>query len=387
VTGGGRTSVDVLLAVGYDPDPRVRRLTQVLAQDGFDIRVLAWDRDGTRRPREHDGQVLIERVHVKSGWSRGLVQSFYLAAVAIHYFRRVRRRRPDVLHAIDLPMLIIALMIAPLVGRPQIVYEAFEIYGVMVSHRMPAFAVRLIRFLERTLPRRADLVVTPGEMRQAYFAERGIESICIPNWIQPPAEPTPVAAARTDYDIPPDRFTILYAGSLHASRDLDSLLRHAARRPDELVLIAGQGDDEARLQREADRLENVRLLGWLRNPEPLLAAVDAVYYSLRPEHPYARLAAPNNLYQAIAHGVPLIYRAQGELALVGERDAIGVAFVDDPSLDAAVDELRDPQRNAEIRDSLRRLQARYRWSSAAELLREAYPRKGTAASNASANGP
>ena len=67
MTGAGRTSVDVLLAVGYDPDPRVRRLTQVLAQDGFDIRVLAWDRDGTRRPREQLPVLPSERLITRAG--------------------------------------------------------------------------------------------------------------------------------------------------------------------------------------------------------------------------------------------------------------------------------------------------------------------------------
>lgn len=381
------TRVDLLLAVGYDPDPRVRRLTQALAAKGYEIRVLAWDRDGSRAAHEHDGPVAIERVHVKSGWSRGLIQIFFLASVAFRYLRRVRRRRPDVLHAVDLPMLTIALLIAPFAGRPRIVYEAFEVYGVMVSRRLPSPAVRLIRYLERRLPLRADLVLTPGEARQQLFAERGIPSVCIPNWIDPPDDPTPRAQARADFSIPADRFVILYTGSVHASRDLDGLLRHAARRPEDLVLIAGQGDDEARLRREASKLANVRILGWLPNPEPLLAAVDAVYYSLRPDHPYASLAAPNNLYQSIAHGVPLVYRPQGELALVGGRHLIGITFDDDESLDAAFDELRDPARNAEIRDSLRGLQERYRWSSAAETLLRVYPRKGTTASRANPNGP
>jgi glycosyltransferase involved in cell wall biosynthesis len=382
-----RTRVDLLLAVGYDPDPRVRRLTQALATEGYDIRVLAWDRDGSRAAHEMDGPVQIERVHVKSGWSRGLIQSVFLASVAVRYLRRVRRRRPDVLHAVDLPMLTIALLIAPLAGRPKIVYEAFEVYGVMVSRRLPGFAVRLIRFLERRLPRRAVLVLTPGEARQELFASRGIPSVSVPNWIDPPTNPTPRDKGRADFGIPADRFTILYTGSLHASRDLDALLRHAARRPDDLVLVAGQGDDEPRLRREAETLDNVRILGWLPNPEPLLAAVDAVYYSLRPDHPYAQLAAPNNLYQAIAHAVPIVYRPQGELAVVGGRHLIGVPFEDDASLDAAFDQVRDPDRNAEIRDSLHALQERYRWSVAAERVLRVYPRKGTTASSASAKGP
>ena len=381
------TSVDVLLGVGYDPDPRVRRETQALADHGFQIRVLAWDRDGTRPVSELDGKVLIHRVHVKSGWSRGLVQGIFLAALAMRYLRLVRQRRPDVLHAVDLPMLTIALLIAPFAGRPRIVYEAFEIYGVMVTHRMPSPAVRFIRFLERRLPRRAELVITPGEIRQEYFAQRGIDSVCVPNWIEAPGDLPSREDARAALEIPLDHFVVLYAGSLHASRDVDALLRHAERHPGDLVLLAGQGDDEARLRASSARMANVRFLGWLPNPAGVLAAADAIYYSLRADHPYGPLAAPNTLYQSIAFALPLVYRRQGELEIVGRRHVIGAAFEDDDSLDAALDILRDPARNAEIRAGLRALEGRYAWPVAVERLVAAYPRNGTAASAATRNGP
>jgi hypothetical protein len=380
------TSVDVLLAVGYDPDVRVRRITQSLARHGYDVRILAWDRDGNRPRRERDGAVAIERVRVRSGWGRGPIQAFFLASVAIRYLRRARRRRPQVLHAVDLPMLGVALLIAPFVGRPRVVYEAFEVYSIMVSHRMPGPMLWLIRFLERTLPRHAALVITPGEMRRAYFARLGIPSVSIPNWIDPPAAPTPRAEARARFAIPPDAFAVAYVGSVHGSRDIDALLRHAGRHPENLVLIAGRGDDEDRIREIAAAAPNVRPLGWLPDPEPLLAAVDAAYYSLRPDHPYAPLAAPNNLYQAIAHAVPLVYRPQGELGSLGARQRIGQPFDDDPSLDAAIERLRDPETNAAIREELRGLQALYRWELAEETLLRAYPRNGTAANSARANG-
>jgi glycosyltransferase involved in cell wall biosynthesis len=381
------TTVDLLLGVGYDPDPRVRRETQALARHRFQIRVLAWDRDGTRAPTERDGEVLIRRVHVKSRWSRGMVQGIFLAALAVRYLRLVRQRRPDVLHAVDLPMLTIALLIAPFAGRPRIVYEAFEIYGVMVSHRMPSPAVRFIQFLEQRLPRRADLVITPGEIRQEYFAQRGIDSVCIPNWIETPQDLPPRDGARAELGIEADRFVVLYAGSLHASRDVDGLLRHAARCPEDLILVAGQGDDEERLRNLSSTIPNVRFLGWLPNPAAVLSAADAIYYSLRADHPYGPLAAPNTLYQAIAYALPLVYRRQGELEIVARRHVIGAAFDDDESLDVALDTLRDRARNAEIRAELRSLRGRYAWSVAVERLVAAYPMKGTAASAASTNGP
>jgi glycosyltransferase involved in cell wall biosynthesis len=342
--------------------------------------------------RERDGAVTVERVRVQSQWGRGPVQAFMLARVAFRYLRRVRRRRPDILHAVDLPMLAVAIAIAPLAGRPRIVYEAFEVYSVMVSHRMPRPVLWVIERLEQWLPRHAELVITPGQIRQDYFARLGIDSTRVPNWIDPPGEATSRADARAAFGLDGDSTVIVYAGALHGSRDIDVLLGHAERFPDHAVLIAGRGDDEARLRARAASLPNVRMLGWLADPEPLLAAADMTYYSLRPDHPYAALAAPNTLYQAIAHAVPLVHRPQGELAWVGARHRVGMAFDDDAGLDAAIDRLADPVLNARVRDELRRLQATYRWELAEQALLDAYPRPGasvpaSAAGHGQADGP
>jgi glycosyltransferase involved in cell wall biosynthesis len=385
-TLGPATTVDVLLGVGYDPDVRLRRETQALAAAGCSIRILAWDRDGTRRALEDDGPVRVQRVAVRSRWGRGWTQLVALPRVFVRYLSAVRRRRPDVLHAVDLPMLVMAVLIAPLAGRPRIVYDAFEIYRVMMAGRLPAPMLSLIGLLERRLPRRAALVITPGEARRLYFHRLGIDSISVPNWVDPPATRTDRKGARARLAIPQDPFCVVYAGALNRARDVDALLRHAGRTPDHLVVVAGTGPDEARLREAAHDQPNVRFVGWLSEPSDLLAAADAVFYALRRDHPYAELAAPNNLYVAIAHGVPLAYREQGELAEVGRHHEIGAPFDDDPSLDAALEHLAQPDVNARIRSSLGALANDYRWAAAAERLVGAYPMKGSAASSATPSG-
>jgi glycosyltransferase involved in cell wall biosynthesis len=256
-----------------------------------------------------------------------------------------------------------------------------------VSRRLPRPVVWVTAILERWLPRSADLVITPGDSRRRYFADRGIRSISVPNWVDPPTEVPTRDEARERLGIRPDQLCVTYAGALHASRDLDHLLRWAERHPDDMVLIAGFGDREAEIAADSRALANVRMLGWVPDPSDLLAAADIGYYALQPDHPYAAYAAPNNLYVAIAHGLPLVYREQGELALVGTSALIGCPFVDDASLDAAIDQLRNPEMNARVRSSLAELRESYRWEHAARALVEAYPRNGMAISKPRTKGP
>lgn len=371
----GPLRVDILLAKAYDPDPRVRRTAQALIAAGHDVRVVAWDRSGRRPIEEDDAGIPVRRIHLRSRPSRGWTQAFFLFVVAVRLLPVVRRRRPDVLHAVNLPMLAVALGLAPFLGRrPRIVYDAFEIHSLMGAHRYPDWLVSAIGVIERYLPRLADLVITPGQDRRRYFERLRVRSISIPNWIDPPASIPERDHARELLGIEPDRFVVLYAGGIIGSRDLQPLIDHARRAPRDLVLIAGRGDAEDELARAAAGTPNVRMLGWVADPAALLAAADVLYYALKPDHPYAPHAAPNNLYQAVAYAIPLVYRAQGEIGVVAAEHRIGRTFHDADSLEAALDALRDPSENAAVRAELRGLQDHYRWSRAATLLVEAYAR-------------
>lgn len=379
--------VDILFERAHQPDPRVRRVSRALADAGYRVRVLAWDRSDLLPALEDDSGIEIRRIHVRSRDGRGAKQLFFLAQAVLRYIPLIRADRPAVLHAVDLPMLIAAIFVAPLAGRPRIVYDAFEIYSIMVSHKHPRWLLRIVGWLERTLPRFADVVLTVGEERQAWFRARGIESTVVANWIDPPIDAPTRDEARRQLGLPVDRFVILYAGGLDPSRDVDALLRHAARFPDDLVLIAGRGSDEQRLRAASQAQPNVHFLGFLPDPTTVTVAADALYYALVDDHPYAVHAAPNNLYVAISHGVPLVHRGQGEIGVLASRYRIGAEFHDDDSLDAAIEHLREPAVSAAIREELRGLRELYSWSRAGAALLSVYPSSGSTTSEPTTSGP
>ncbi len=369
--------VDVLFGFAYDPDVRVRRVSQALATAGYRVRILAWDREAKLPTHDFDGPVEIKRSHVRSRVGRRWAQLPFLAKAVASHVPSMRRDPPDIIHAVDLPMLLATLLIAPLVGRPRIVYDAFEIYEVMESRKYPGWLLRFIGWLERHLPRFATLVITPGEERRAYFAERGIASVIVGNWIDPPLQLPSRDEARARLGLPGGLPAILYAGGLDPSRDLASLVRHATAHPEHLVLVAGRGEQAAWLQDQTDT-PNLRYLGWLPDPDVALAAADVLYYALVSGHPYAAHAAPNNLYTAIAYTIPIVFRAGGELTVIASRHFIGLPFTDDSSLAEGIGTLLEPATKRAVREALRSLQATYTWERARASLLAAYPRPVTA---------
>lgn len=366
--------VDILFGLAYHPDWRVRKTAAALSEGGYDVRILAWDRDGSLPTRQVDGRVRIERAHVRSRSGRALKQLAYLARVVPKWFRAMRRDPPDVLHAVDLPMLAVALAAKlVLLRRARVVYDAFELYTLMEAHKYPTWLLRVIGWAEARLPRLADLVITPGTARQSYLARRGVESIVVANWTDPPAVPPTRAQGRERLGIRSDAFCIGYAGGLEPSRDVGALVEHARRHPRDVVVIAGRGEQATMCERAARELPNVMFVGWLEDPAIVYTACDAVFYALRPDHPYAAYPAPNNLYAAIAYAVPLVYRPQGELAEVARLSEIGFAFNDQQELSRAVDSLRITSERDRVVQSLRALQAEYTWARASRTLLDRYP--------------
>lgn len=370
------------------PDVRVQREAAALRQAGARVRVLCWDRECTVPEREDDNGILLERIRTPSTRRLGARQLRHL----LEFYRNALRRVPpgtyDVVHAHDLLMLPLGARLARR-GRVPLVYDAHEIYHVMEHGRYPDWVLSGLARFERFLLRRSvDAFITVSRQRVRDYWARvapGRRAWVVGNWYDP-VEPSLQTrqAARDSLDIPRDATCIAYAGGLAAERRLDLLIGAAAKRPYTFFLVAGRGDPAIEHQfREADaRHRNVRFTGWLRDPEPLYDAADALYYLLDPAHPYSPHAASNTLHIAIARRLPLITSRVGEPGQV--MAAVDPRLVLDPpepeALLGAIDLLGDPREYARAREAMYGLQGRFNWSRASETLLEAYRSLGGAES-------
>ena len=67
----------MLLSNAFDPDPRVHREAAALIRQGYDVRILCWDRDLKASEFETIDGIKIQRVCVKSTHGRGSTQMFF----------------------------------------------------------------------------------------------------------------------------------------------------------------------------------------------------------------------------------------------------------------------------------------------------------------------
>jgi starch synthase (maltosyl-transferring) len=212
--------------------------------------------------------------------------------------RVIGRIRPDLIHA----TLTHANVAARLVGATRHVPVVTATATIEVQRRWHIAVERLTRNWDR-----GHIVNSAAVAEHVVRAfRRPPHSVhLIPPSIDPPPTGVDRAAMRAALDLDANEFVVLWVGRLDPVKRLDitvHCLEHMPSAPVRL-LIAGDGPDRARLEREIAASANptaVRMLGWRDDVRELLAAADAFVFPSRTE------GMPNAVLEALATGLPVV---------------------------------------------------------------------------------
>ncbi|MFU2486392.1 glycosyltransferase [Thauera sp. WH-1] len=212
-------------------------------------------------------------------------------------------------------------------GRPALLtyHTLFEEYLQHYAPFVPAALLRgLARRLSRTQCNAVDTVVVPSTAMRDRLAAYGVAA---PMEVLPTGVPVQDFAHgdgahfRRLYDIPEHAPMALYIGRVAHEKNIGFLLEVAARlrarRPDFVLVIAGEGPATRSLQRHADRLglgQAVRFVGYLERRKRLpdcYAAADVFTFASRTE------TQGLVLLEAMAAGLPVV-----ALAAMGTTDIL-----------------------------------------------------------------
>lgn len=203
--------------------------------------------------------------------------------------------------------------------------------------------------LELALARRATRVglTAPGFRRP--FIAGGVapeRTVALRNWLQRTAPDVPPAQARARLGWDASEFVCLHAGNMGRKQNLETLLQAAALLRDQRVrvVLAGDGNDRARLERLAGSEPNVSFLP-IQAPgayEAMLEAADVLIVNQRAS--VIDMALPSKLTAYFAAGRPVLgaVAERSETAAELRRSGAGVVIApEDPAaLAAAVTQLR-----------------------------------------------
>ena len=166
--------MNILMTVAnpFTHDPRVYNEAKSLVDEGHSVTVLAWDNSETNIQQENKEGIKIVRSYNSSyvnllpydilrlqfWWRKG-----FKDALKIH-----KRQSFEVIHSHDFSSLPIGVKLKKKLDLP-LIYDAHEIWGLMVEKDMPKVMANFYLLKEKKLIKYVDKIITAENKYSNYF--------------------------------------------------------------------------------------------------------------------------------------------------------------------------------------------------------------------------
>lgn len=347
-------------------EPRIDKEARALADAGYDVHVVLWDRKLEFPAEEARGVYRIHRVQIRAPEGRPelllKMPRWWLAGWML-----VRDLQPDAVHAIDLDTLPIASAARTSFGV-KLVYDIFDFYAPMIALDLHPWLREFLSRAERRAARSADLVILPVLARLEFFGEEEPQRI---------VEIMNVPEDRTVSPKPQESFTVFYGGQIARDRGLGELVQACEAAGAHLV-VAGHGPDEATLVPLIQSSPTAQYLGTLPYEEVLqwTASCDVVAALYDPAIPNNLWTSPNKLFEAMMLKKPVLTNEGTILGEFVQEQGLGAValYGDGGSVRQALEGLMaSPEARSRMGARGRRLyEERFRWDTMRDRLVAAY---------------
>ncbi len=365
------------------PYPRLEKMANCLVKNGYDVTVLAWDRDLNYPPKEEelilkDSVVKIVRIGIQGQFSGGIkknLKGLLGFQKFLYQWLKAHKNEYDIIHAYDFDTGYTALRCAKRL-RKKLIYDIPDYY--VDSHGMNGSALgKVVKCFEDSVINRADATIICTEERKEQIAGTHPKRLYVIH--NTPDIEVEQHESNADETM---RLKLVYVGVFGRTRFLDKIAETVAGRNDCELHIGGFGAGmEPYFEEMASRYDNIFYYG--RIPYAQTIALErecdvmcAIYDPSVPNHYYA---APNKFYEALSLGKPLLMAKHTGMASIVEEYGLGeVIDYNVESLEKALDRLiENKSKQDEIAQKAKNLyQNCYSWGKMESVIQEIYRNMG-----------
>ncbi|MFC2679878.1 glycosyltransferase family 4 protein [Limosilactobacillus vaginalis] len=310
-------------ANAVNPDSRVEKEVNSLIKNGYNVSILAWDREAdyplTKGEKDlPNGKAIIYRVGIKAGFGNGMKNFPKLLKFQsyIHSFLK-RKSNYDVVHACDFDTAFTAFHSLNR-KKTKFVYDIFDYY--IDAFAVPKSLKKIIWTLDKKIINNADATIICTEQREKQL--KGTEPkklVVIHN--------TPPLYKDNESNYPWNRkiTRIAYLGMLSHGRLIDELI-DIVKKDESLELhIGGFGIIKDKVERASKEASNIKYYGTVPYHRVLSieSKCDIMLAIYDPSIPNHHFAAPNKFYEALMLGKPLIMVRNTGISYLVEKDHLG----------------------------------------------------------------
>ena len=300
------------------PDPRVAKEAQALADAGYKVGVVAWDRTGELPKVEETPFGLVERLPIKGSFRSGLANLLPLVRfnLALLWHLIKRRSTYDAIHACDFDTVLPALVAAKLLGK-KVVYDVFDFYADMLR-ATPGWIKSIIKKVDLRLMGWVDAVILADESRVKQIQGARPKRLTFIYNSPPIEDPFPLPPA-------PPPLRIAYVGLLQKERGILQVIELLRRNPEWELDLGGFGGDEEEIRRAVADLPNVRYHGRVPYEKALelMSNAHLLFATYDPSIPNHRYSSANKLFEAMAIGRPIVVARDTGMDQLVQQYALG----------------------------------------------------------------
>ncbi len=299
-----KTKVCIIRSNPVNPDSRVEKEALALTRAGYDVHILAWDRDA--EARESTSTLLlagesipITRLGHRAGYGEGLRSLRAYLGFQLHMRRWLGRHSFDVVHACDFDTAFFSCGVAKR-HKSRFVFDIFD----FLYDRPRGLLQKVVRRAQFWLINRADATIVCTEERREQIAGSRPKRLAV-------VQNTPDARQLEglgERAVDTGRIRLVYVGILQPHRLLREVVEAVSVRDDIELHIGGFGRLEGYIKEMADICGNIFFYG--RIPYARTLALEqschimlALYDPAVPNHLYA---APNKFYESLMLGKPVM---------------------------------------------------------------------------------
>lgn len=366
--------IDICMVVTseLDRDPRVQKEALSAHNAGYNVLVICRSYSGPAL----DYQVLPLNI---ARPEKRLFKYFERIWFNLTLILKLIQYRPHLIHANDLDTLPAALLAGKII-RKSVLFDAHEYFST-AGRDVGALGSKLLFWLERTLVKKADKVVTVSQhLAKSMATDLQIEQPTIVMNAAPYIDTSAMDAGEWATEFTGKKI-VLFHGRYVQDRSLPEAILAAKYLPDDIVMVfRGYGPLEDELRALVNK-ENLSKKVHFVPPVPMFDLVRSAVgadIGIFPCNSALRsklYAAPNKVFEYMMAGLPFVATDTPEIRrLLGEHD-IGAVFIPDDPQDTAraiVELLEKPAELAKMQERCLEIAHSFSWEVEGAKLLQVY---------------
>ncbi|MED1204716.1 glycosyltransferase family 4 protein [Heyndrickxia acidicola] len=291
-----------------DPDSRVEKEVNSLIKLGYEVEILAWDRENSYKVTESyldlkSGKVKIYRFGLPGSFGGGIKRNLiplFKFQIRLYSWLVKNKSKYDVIHACDFDTAFLSSKVAKLFKK-KFVYDIFDYYVDAFS--VPKFAKKIIEKIDHNVINSADAVIICSEKRKEQIKGTNPKKLLVIH-----NTPEDVKEDLKDLNLNKTKIKIVYVGILSSGRFIKEIAEVIKNNKEYEFHIGGFGVFEDYFRELSQKNININFYGKLPYKKTLeleksCDLMVAIYDPHIPNHYYA---APNKFYESLMLGKPLI---------------------------------------------------------------------------------